>query len=145
MMGNLVSYIWIVLCRIMSDGPQGFGRQHTQKHSETLPKHLPLPSEPPKHNRPTAATLSGTTTARVEERWGGRLERGGRVIGSLDGAQVREAGRFEKLQTLEGFSVSASGTPGLYYINSQPGFFCSATFSVLSAQISASPVVGQEN
>lgn len=46
---------------------------------------------------------------------------------------------------MEGLSVSASGTPGLYYINSQPGSFCSAPFSVLSAQISASPFVSLEN
>lgn len=128
-------YIWIVLGRIMSDGPQGFGRQHTQtqRNPQLVPKHLPLPSEPPNHNRPTAATSPGAMMARVEERGSGRLASRAPVSHSFDGAQVRKGGKFERLQTLEGLSVSASGTPDLYYINSQPGFFCSAPFSVLSA------------
>lgn len=83
--------------------------------------------------------------ARADERGRGRLTRRAAVARSFNGAQVRGGGTFERLQTLEGLIVSASGTPGLYYINSQPGSFCSAPFSVLSAQISASPFVGQEN
>lgn len=127
--------------------PRALG-DNTHRQSETLsfsPNISPSLPQPLNHNRPTAATLPGAMMAGVEERGRGRVARRAPVGRSFDGAQVREGARFERLQTLEGLSVSASGTPGLYYINSQPGSFCSAPSSVLSAQISASPFVGQEN